>query len=60
MSDEIADEFRAAVVAAQLDRVLPEASTCDWCGRDLYTIDDHKTIDRQAMCNSCSDFPDQE
>ncbi len=52
---ELSDEFRAAIVAAQLDRVLPEANTCDWCGRDLCTIDDHEMIDRQAMCNPCHD-----
>jgi len=50
---ELANEFRAAVDAAKLERVLPAARSCDWCGIDLYTIDDHKAVDRQHMCNPC-------
>ncbi len=50
---QLATEFHAAVEVAKLERVLPESRTCDWCGIDLHTIDDHKTIDRQFMCNPC-------
>jgi hypothetical protein len=61
---QLAAEFRAAVEAAKLAHVLPEARTCDWCGRDLYTFDDHFSVDRQFMCNPCDErytvrLPDQ-
>jgi len=57
---ELAAEFRAAIVAAELERVLPDGRSCDWCGTDLYTVDDHKTVDREPMCNPCHDeyFPE--
>jgi hypothetical protein len=60
--EQLAAEFRAAVEVAKLERVLPEARSCDWCGIDLYTIDDHKTVDRQYMCHPChlGFFPEQQ
>ena len=32
-----------------------QETTCDWCGRDLHIVDDHKIVDRQSMCNPCVD-----
>ena len=53
---ELADEFRKAVEAVP---PMPE-KTCDWCGVDVSTADDHKIIDREPMCNGCVSqyFPD--
>jgi hypothetical protein len=58
---ELANEFRAAAVAAQLEHVLPEPTSCDWCGTDVETTHDHHVIDKQQMCNPCFDqyFPDE-
>jgi len=58
---ELANEFRAAAVAAQLEHVLPEPTSCDWCGTDVETTHDHHVIDKQPMCNPCFDqyFPDE-
>jgi hypothetical protein len=46
---ELAGEFRRAIEA------LPEMpdKTCDRCGIELQTIDDHKTVDRQFMRLEC-------
>ena len=42
-----ADPSRAHLVA------MIQETTCDWCGRDIQTLDDHKIVDRQPMCNPC-------
>jgi len=57
---KLAAEFRAAVEAAKLERVLPEAKSCDWCGIDLYTRDDHRVVDRQYMCSPCPEQQEPE
>ena len=49
--EQLAREFRDAVVA--LRQGLLHETTCDWCGVDVRTVDDHKTVDREPMCNTC-------
>jgi hypothetical protein len=56
----LAEEFRQAITTAELERPLLQETTCDWCGTDIQTVDDHQTVDRAPMCNPCHDeyFPE--
>ena len=51
---ELARELRGAIEAnkPKLQALLQE-TTCGWCGVDVRTVDDHKTVDREPMCNAC-------
>ena len=49
--EQLAREFRDAVDA--LRQGLLHETTCDSCGVDVRTVDDHKTVDRGPMCNTC-------
>jgi hypothetical protein len=51
---ELAREFRGATEAnkPKLQALLQE-TTCGWCGVEVRTVDDHKTVDREPMCNAC-------
>jgi hypothetical protein len=46
---ELAHEFQQAIEA------LPSipGKTCGWCGVDVGTVNDHKIVDREPMCNAC-------
>jgi len=59
---KLATEFRAAVVASQLERAMLQEGSCDLCGTGLSTIDDHEKVDDQLMCHPCHDeyFPESE
>jgi len=48
---ELAREFRRAVDALRTGML--QETTCDWCGVDLQTVDDHKMVDGQPMCLPC-------
>jgi hypothetical protein len=48
---ELAREFREAVDALQ--QGLLHETTCDWCGADVQTINDHRMVDGQPMCLPC-------
>ena len=51
---ELAREFRGAIEANKLKlQALLQETTCGWCGVDVRTVDDHKTVDRGPMCNTC-------
>ena len=47
--EQLAHEFRQAIEALP---PIPE-TTCGWCGVDVSTVDDHKIVDREPMCNAC-------
>jgi hypothetical protein len=47
--EQLADEFRQAIGALP---PMPD-KTCDWCGVELQTINDHKIVDAQRMCLEC-------
>jgi hypothetical protein len=47
--EQLAHEFRQAIEALP---PIPE-KTCGWCGVDVGTLDDHKIVDREPMCNAC-------
>ena len=47
--EQLAHEFRQAIEALP---PIPE-KTCGWCGVDVGTVDDHKIVDREPMCNAC-------
>jgi hypothetical protein len=47
--EQLAHEFRQAIEALP---PVPE-KTCGWCGVDVGTLDDHKIVDREPMCNAC-------
>ena len=47
--EQLAHEFRQAIEALP---PIPE-KTCGWCGIDVGTVDDHKIVDREPMCNAC-------
>jgi hypothetical protein len=59
---QLAAELRQAIEESKPSRAMPQETTCDWCGIDLHTIDDHKIVDRQFICNPCHSyfFPEQE
>jgi len=59
---QLAAEFRAAIVASQLDRAMLQEGSCDWCGTGVSTIDDHQKVDGQLMCHPCHGeyFPESE
>jgi hypothetical protein len=46
---DLARDFRRAIDALS---GMPD-KTCNWCGVDLETVDDHKFVDRQSMCLDC-------
>jgi hypothetical protein len=48
---ELARDFRQAVDALRIGML--QETTCDWCGVDLQTVNDHKTVDGQPMCLPC-------
>jgi hypothetical protein len=51
---ELAREFREAIEAYKPElRALLQETTCEWCGVEVRTVDDHKTVDREPMCNAC-------
>jgi hypothetical protein len=33
--------------------MMPQETTCDWCGVDIHTISDQRMVDRQPMCLPC-------
>jgi hypothetical protein len=41
-----ANELRARDPARAHLRAMIQERTCDWCGRDLHSVDDHKIVDR--------------
>jgi hypothetical protein len=48
---ELARDFRQAVELLRAGML--QETTCDWCGVDVQTINDHKTVDGQPMCLPC-------
>src|SRR5262249_12738558 len=50
-SSRAAREFREAIDALQ--SMMPQETTCDWCGVNLHSINDHRTVDGQPMCLPC-------
>jgi hypothetical protein len=50
-TQELAREFRQAVDALRTG--LLHETTCDWCGGDVQTVNDHRIVDGQPMCLSC-------
>src|SRR4029077_2939366 len=40
-----ANELRAKDPSKAHLRAMIQETTCDWCGRDLHTVDDHKIVD---------------
>src|SRR5215472_16401386 len=49
--EQLAREFRDAVDA--LRQGLLHETTCDWCGGDVQTVNDHRLVDGQPMCLPC-------
>jgi hypothetical protein len=47
--EQLAHEFRQAIEALP---PMPD-KTCDWCGVELQTMNDHKIVDAQRMCLEC-------
>ena len=47
--EQLAGEFRQAIGEVP---PMPD-ETCDWCGVELQTINDHKIVDAQSMCMEC-------
>ena len=51
---ELARELRGAIEANKPQvRALLQETTCGWCGVEVRTIDDHRTVDREPMRDAC-------